>query len=63
MPEDSPGAITLFIDWLYRGKVPIDNTEAYLHSLYDLYFLGEKLCLTVLKDRTMDAIQDMVHKH
>ena len=63
LPDDSPCAVTLFIGWLYRGNVPIGNTEAHLHHLYDLYILADKLCLTNLQDTTMDAIQDMALKY
>jgi hypothetical protein len=63
MPEDSPGAFSLYVDWLYRGKVPMSNTEAHLKHLYELYFLANKLCLIELKDKTMDTIQDMAKKY
>lgn len=59
----SPGAFSLYIDWLYRGTIRMGNTERHLHDLYDLYFLGEQLCLIKLKDQTMDAIQDMARKY
>lgn len=63
MPEDSPGAFSLYVDWLYRSAIPMANTEDHLHNLYELYFLAEKLCLVVLKDKTMDSIQDMALKY
>jgi hypothetical protein len=62
MPEDSPGAFSLFVDWLYRSAIPMTNTEAHLHNLYDLYIFAEKLCLAELKDQTMDSIQKMATK-
>ncbi|TVY82763.1 hypothetical protein LSUE1_G003297 [Lachnellula suecica] len=63
LPEDQVGSVSLFIDWLYRSAIPIDNTETHLHNLYDLYNLADKLCLTVLKDQTVDCIQDMCLKY
>ena len=63
MPEDSPGAFSLYIDWLYRGSVPTSNTEAHVKHLYELYFLANKLCLIELEDKTMDTIQDMAKKY
>jgi hypothetical protein len=63
MPEDSPGAFSLYVDWLYRGSVPMSNTEAHVKYLYELYFLANKLCLIELKDKTMDTIQDMAKKY
>lgn len=63
LPEDTPGSFALFIDYLYRGTTPIGNSTSRLHDLYDLYFQAEKLCLIVLKDRVMDAIQDMSMKY
>jgi hypothetical protein len=63
MPEDSSGAFSLFVDWLYRSSIPMSNTEAHLNNLYELYFLANKLCLISLKDKTMDAIQDMASKY
>lgn len=63
MPDDSPGSMPLFIDWLYRGVVPVGDTEAHLYNLYDLYFMADKLCLVVLKDKTMDTINFSVVKN
>jgi hypothetical protein len=62
MPDDNPGAFSLYIDWLYRSTIPIVNTEAHLRNIYELYFLADKLCLVDLKDKTMDTIQDMAMK-
>jgi hypothetical protein len=63
MPEDSPGAFSLYVDWLYRGSVPRINAEAHVKQLYELYFLANKFCLIELKDKTMDTIQDMAKKY
>ncbi|PVH85701.1 hypothetical protein DL98DRAFT_377704, partial [Cadophora sp. DSE1049] len=54
LAEDNPGAVSLFVDWIYQGVVPAGNTEEYLQNLYDLYLLSDKLCLAEWKDRTMD---------
>lgn len=63
MPEDNPEAFSLFVNWLYRSTIPMSNTEAHLHNLYELYFLANRLCLIDLKDKTMDAIQDMAFQY
>jgi len=63
MPEASSGGFALFVDWIYRSRITTGNSEMHLHHLYDLYFLAEKLGITELKDKTMDAIQDMALKY
>ncbi|KAH8770276.1 hypothetical protein BGZ57DRAFT_954618 [Hyaloscypha finlandica] len=63
MLEDSPGAFSLYVNWIYRSTLPTGNTEEHLHNLYDLYIFAEKLCLVELKDKTMDSIQDMAKKY
>lgn len=63
MPEDHPGAFELFVKWVYRDAIPVADTRSHLNSLYYLYFLADKLCLSTLKDMTIDAIQDMAIKH
>jgi hypothetical protein len=63
LSEDDPDVISIFIHWLYTAVVPLGNAEDYLHNLYELYFFADKVCLTVLKDATMDSIQDMSLKH
>lgn len=63
LPEDTPGVISIFIHWLYTSVVPISNTESHLYDLYDLYNFAGKLCLTKLKDTTIDSIQDMAFKY
>lgn len=63
MPEDSPGAFSLYVDWLYRGTITLGNTEEYILKLYELCILAEKPRLTDLKDKTMDAVQDMALKY
>jgi hypothetical protein len=56
-------AFTLFVDYIYRSKVLTGNTEAHWNNLHDFYYLADKLCLTELKDKIMDAIQDMALKY
>jgi BTB/POZ domain len=63
MPDDEPQAFTLFVDYIYRSKIAIGNTENHLNNLYDFYYFADKLCLTELKDKIMDAIQDMTLKY
>jgi BTB/POZ domain len=61
MPEDSPTAFSLFIEWLYHGTIPNGHSQSYVDSLYDFYILAEKICMNSpeLKDNTMDKIQDV----
>ncbi|PVH85702.1 hypothetical protein DL98DRAFT_583294 [Cadophora sp. DSE1049] len=63
LPDDSPAAFDLYVEWVYRKRVPTGHTESYLHSLYDLYIMADKFCNTVLKDIVMDTIQDLAKKH
>jgi hypothetical protein len=63
MPEDEPGVFSLFVDYIYRSKIPTGNTEAHLNNLYDFYYLADKLCLTELKDKIINCIQDMALKY
>jgi hypothetical protein len=63
MPDDKPQAFALFVDYIYRSKIPTGNTENHLKNLHDFYYLADKLCLTELKDKIMDAIQDMALKY
>lgn len=63
MPEDTPGSFSLLVDYLYRGTVPLGNTNQQFDELYNLYYLAEKLCLPILKDVAMDRIQETCHKY
>jgi hypothetical protein len=63
MPEDEPGVFALFVQYIYRSKIPAGNTETHLHNLYDFYQFADKLCLTGLKDKIMDSIQDMAMRY
>ena len=63
MSDDSSGGFCLYVEWLYHRTVPDDHTEDYLENLFELYFLADKLCLSVLKDLTMDQIQDISLKY
>ncbi|KAH7417459.1 hypothetical protein BKA64DRAFT_636822 [Cadophora sp. MPI-SDFR-AT-0126] len=63
LPDDSPAAFDLYVEWAYRKRIPTGHTESYLHSLYDLYIMADKFCNNVLKDVVMDAIQDLAKKH
>ncbi len=63
LPDDNPEAFTLFVDWLYRHKIPSGNSESYIHTLYDLYIMANKMCLEDLMDATMDTIQDTAKEH
>jgi len=61
LPEDSSGAISLFLDWLYRGVLPSRSSDEYLENLYNLYFCAAKLNIVNLKDMAMDKIQDVFY--
>jgi hypothetical protein len=63
MADDKPGAFSLFVDWLYRSTIRPGHSESYLHDLYDLYILAEFLVLPVLRDQTMDRIQDVAREY
>jgi hypothetical protein len=58
LSHDSPNAISLFIDWLYRERLPEGQSQQYLDDLYDLYFFAVKLDMSFLMDQTMGRIQD-----
>lgn len=62
LPDDSPGAFSIFIDWLYRSIVPPGHTEEYFNNLFKLHVLASKLCLNELADRSIDRIRDMARK-
>ena len=57
MPEDSEFAVSLLIDFLYRGYLPafesVDNVES---ILFPLYCLAEEICLPILVDRVITLI-------
>ncbi|KUJ22631.1 uncharacterized protein LY89DRAFT_680761 [Mollisia scopiformis] len=65
LEEDSPAVFALYVEWLYRSSVSVISTDphAHLRDLYGLYFFADKLLLPALKDKTMDAIQDVSLKH
>jgi hypothetical protein len=63
MADDKPGAFSLFVDWLYRSTIRPGHSESYLHDLYDLYILAEFLVLPVLRNQTMDRIQDVAREY
>ncbi|KAK0106766.1 hypothetical protein ONS95_008182 [Cadophora gregata] len=63
LPDDSPDAIGIFIDWLYRGDIPIKNTQSHLNNLVDVYIFAHKICLVTLKDKTMNTIRDLTRRY
>lgn len=63
LPDESADAFGLYIEWVYRKHIAQGHSESYLYALYDLYIMADKLCLTELKDLTMDTIQDVAHHH
>ena len=63
IPDDSPGAIGLFIHWLYKSNIAPGHSLSYVYDLYDLYILTNKLCLDELKNKTMDAIVEVAREY
>ena len=63
LPEDDPNAFALFIDWIYRSKIPERKKKEDQATLYNLYIFAEKLCLDDLANATMDEIQKLVDSH
>jgi hypothetical protein len=63
MPEDKPGAFSLFVDWLYRSKIPTGSTESYIVDVHHLWIFATKICLTKLADNIMDKIRDTCKKY
>jgi hypothetical protein len=61
LPEDDPNAFTLFIDWIYRSKIPERKNWKDQATLYNLYVFAEKLCLSDLANATMDEIQKLLN--
>lgn len=59
LPEECPGAFGLFVDWLYRGTVPLVASQYHLERLFKLYVFAEKLCMEELANKTMDKIREM----
>lgn len=61
MPEDSPGIVELFVQWMYRKQVPDGNSASYVEDLYDLYIFAEKLGMSSsqLEDMVLDKIQNV----
>lgn len=59
LQEDSLDAFALSVNWLYRAKFEVRNTQSHLDNLMDLYIFADKICLTGLKDRCIDTIQDI----
>jgi len=64
LPEDCPTAFSLFVEWMYRSALPAPQTAQYdnVKALFELYIFAEKLCMSDLKNKTMDQIQDYSKK-
>jgi hypothetical protein len=63
LPEDKPGAVSLFIDWVYRSVLREGHTKSYLTDLYHLWIFAIKIYLPKLADLAIDRIQDICLKH
>ncbi|KAH7417457.1 hypothetical protein BKA64DRAFT_769422 [Cadophora sp. MPI-SDFR-AT-0126] len=59
LSDDNQDAVGLFVHWLYRKELPIENTQSHLNNLADAYIFAHKICLTTLKDKIMNTIQTM----
>jgi len=62
LPEESPSAFALLIDWLYRSTVPAGTSVEYFIRLHKLHVLAEKLCLHELANKTMVKILKMSNR-
>lgn len=62
MPDDHPGAVALFAEWLYSGRIESSTTRSRLESAYELYILATKLMNVEVMDKAMDLIQDMSYR-
>lgn len=58
MPEDSPEAFRLFVQWLYIGDILIDDVEEWLEA----WVLGDKLGNIAFRDCAMTKLVKE-HKH
>jgi hypothetical protein len=59
LPEERTEAFGLFVDWLYRGTVPLVASQHHLERLFHLYVFAERLCMEQLANKTMDKIWEM----
>jgi hypothetical protein len=62
LQDETPENKTLFIQYLYRQKIPEGHSQQYLDSLYELYIFAEKIYHEKLMDATIDAIRFTSHK-
>ena len=63
LPDDSPGAINIFVHWLYRNNIALGGCLSYTYDLYDLYIFAEKICHEELKNKIMDAICETAQRN
>jgi len=67
LPEDHPEAFELFIDWVYKAKLPAwEDMEkllvsyaqvvAYHEHLQKFYIFAEKTCIPILPNKIMDLL-------
>ncbi|CAG8955128.1 hypothetical protein HYFRA_00007143 [Hymenoscyphus fraxineus] len=59
LPEETPEIISLFVGWIYQGKIESIYTQSHVNNLFYLYLFAEKICEIRLMDMTIDAIQDI----
>jgi hypothetical protein len=56
LEDECEGAVEIFIEWLYRCPIAPAMNLRYLHDLFKLYLMAEKMLLDELADRVMDTI-------
>lgn len=59
MPEERPEVLCLYVDWMYRSKLPDCQNKEYITNLCRLWIFAMKICHHKLANTAMDHIQDM----
>ena len=64
LPDDDVQIFRVYQSWLNTGELRynFDNEDMWLH-LAKLWIFADKICSTVLKNRTIDAFFDIVTKN
>ncbi|KAF7949357.1 uncharacterized protein EAE97_002866 [Botrytis byssoidea] len=58
LPEDNPATFADLIEYLYRGALPYTEKSG-TSFLLKLYYLAEKICMTLLMDQLIDKIMEV----
>lgn len=59
IPDESPDAFGLFVDWLYKGRIPFIASQRHLERLFKLYVFAGNIASKELADQTLDKIMDI----